>query len=263
MAAIGIPYMPLEFERLWNEYVPQHLLPRLHGFELMMAPYAIAHMKIGLKLAGTGYRFRTEERARVYLTNSLEPPTDDKKQREFAEWAPALAHQAKAVNAVKRHGRFTVVIGNPPYSKSSQNQGIWIEELMEDYKRTVRAAETQIQALSDDYSKFLRLGHFNLQQAEVGILGFITNNGYLDGPLFRDMRHSMMTSFEAIRIVNLHGDSRKQFTPPDGMADENVFDIQQGVAISIFWSTQQSSTVSEVRYSEMWGSREERYPSST
>jgi predicted helicase len=243
----------------WNDYVPKHLLTRLHGYELMMAPYAIAHMKIGLKLYETGYRFGSNERVRIYLTNALEPASDDKKQREFAEWAPALAHEAQAVNAVKRHQRFTVVIGNPPYSKSSQNQGAWIEGLMEEYKRTVRTAETQIQALSDDYSKFLRLGQFTLEQCQVGILSFISNNGYLDGPLFRDMRSSMLAFFGGIRILNLHGDSRKQFSPPEGKGDENVFDIQQGVATSVFWKKRSLSATVNIAYAELWGSRQERY----
>ena len=106
----------------WNEYVPKHLLPRLHGFELMMAPYAIAHMKVGLKLYETGYRFASDERARIYLTNALEPASDDKAQREFEQWVPALAHEAMAVNRIKSHQRFTVVLGNPPYSGVSANR---------------------------------------------------------------------------------------------------------------------------------------------
>ncbi len=106
-------HMPLELEQLWNDYVPEHLLPRLHGYELMMAPYAIAHMKIGLKLHETGYRFGSEERVRVYLTNTLEPAPDSEGQLPGVDWAPALAHEAQAVNAMKRVQRFTVVIGNP------------------------------------------------------------------------------------------------------------------------------------------------------
>jgi len=130
---------------------------------------------------------------------------------------------------------------------------------MEDYKRTVRTAETQIQALSDDYSKFLRLGQFTLEQSQVGILSLITNNGYLDGPLFRDMRSSMLAFFEGIRILNLHGDSRKQFSPPEGKGDENVFDIQQGVATSVFWKRQTRSAKADIGYAEIWGNRQERY----
>jgi predicted helicase len=239
----------------WNDYVPTHLLPRLHAFELLMAPYAIAHMKIGLKLAETGYRFGTEERARIYLTNALEP---------WVRQLPligldALAHEASVVNEIKRHKRFTIVIGNPPYSKSSRTQNAWIDRIMEEYKRTVRAAETQIQALSDDYSKFLRLAHFTLESSKLGVLGYITNNSWLDGPLFRDMRSSMTGYFHCIRLLNLHGDSRKQFSPPEGKADENVFDIQQGVAVGILSRSHSLSHQSTVGYAELWGTREERY----
>ena len=250
-------HLPLEFEKLWNEYVPRYLLPRLYGFELMMAPYAIAHMKIGLKLYETSYRFNSDERVRVYLTNSLEPPHDFSDRFEFD--APALAHEARAVNAVKSNKHFTTIIGNPPYSKSSQNQGQWIDGIMEQYKRTVRKEETQIQALSDDYSKFFRFGHFTLEQSQAGILSFITNNSYLDGPLFRDMRCSMLGFFEGIQIVNLHGDSRKQFLPPEGKADENIFDIQQGVATCLFWRKRSPQCRAIIRYEEIWGTREERY----
>ena len=124
-----------KIEALWNDYVPSHLLPRLHGYELLMAPYAIAHLKIGLKLHETGYRFESEERARIYLTNALEPASDSKKQMEFMELIPALAHEAQAVNAIKRDQRVTVVIGNPPYAVTSSNFNPYINNLMGEYKR--------------------------------------------------------------------------------------------------------------------------------
>ena len=246
-----------DIPKLWNDYVPKHLLPRLHGYELMMAPYAIAHMKVGLKLYETGYTFGSDERARIYLTNALEQAHDF--SDTFEQMAPALAHEAQAVNDIKQDQRFTVVIGNPPYSKSSQNQGRWIVELMEDYKGTVRGAETQIQALSDDYAKFLRLGHFAIQQTDAGVLMLISNNGYIDGPIFRDLRASLLEDFGEIAIFNLHGDSRKIATPPDGMSDESVFDIQQGVAISSFLRKGKLDVSSRVRYADIWGTREQRY----
>jgi SOS-response transcriptional repressor LexA len=246
-------------EELWNEYVPRHLLTRVHGYELLMAPYAIAHLKIGLKLYETGYRFGSDERARVYLTNALEPTQDFSGKLDFA--IPALAHEASAVNRVKRDVRFVVVLGNPPYSKSSQNQGRWIVGLMEEYKRTVRSEETQIQALSDDYSKFLRFAQFAVESAGFGIVSYITNNSWLDGPLFRDMRSSMASFFHGVRILNLHGDSRKRFAPPDGQADENVFDIQQGVAINSLSRSPQPDSERRTWYEELWGTRDERYAS--
>jgi len=116
-----------QIQAAWNEYVPKHLLPRVYGYELMMAPYAIAHMKVGLKLFETGYRFGSDERVHIYLTNSLEPPSNATGQKEFDEWFPALAHEAKAVNAVKSKKRFTVVVGNPPYMFGG-NEGIGIAD---------------------------------------------------------------------------------------------------------------------------------------
>ena len=243
----------------WNEYVPKHLLPRLHGYELLMAPYAIAHLKIGLKLFETGYSFDSDERARIYLTNALEPSSDDKKQREFEEWAPALAHEAKAVNAIKSHQRFTVVIGNPPYNNRSENKTSWIMNLIEIYKKKVRLEETQIQALSDDYVKFLRLADWNVSRVGVGVIGMITNNGYLDGHIFRDLRDHFVQCYSSIRVINLHGDSRKKERAPDGSLDKNVFDIMQGVSILVLGKNTAQDAPASVLYDDVWGDREAKY----
>ena len=180
-------------QRLWNEYVPKHLLPRLHGYELLMAPYAIAHLKIGLKLFETGYRFESDERARVYLTNALEPPGDGQLTLDFL---PALAHEVEAVDKIKRGHRFTVVIGNPPYSKLSQNKGEWIDGLMERYKTTIKSGEIQRQALSNDYVKFVCFSSSILvEKSSTYVIGMITDNSYLDGPLFRDMRADLLATY--------------------------------------------------------------------
>jgi len=163
------------FEAYWNAYVPQHLLPRLYGYELMMAPYAIAHMKLGLKLGETGYRFGSDERARIYLTNALEPPQDFSDQ--FESMAPALAHEAKAVNAVKRQKRFTVVIGNPPYSKISSNLTPEMRSIVDRYRyvdgeRIKERGALQFEInLQDDYVKFCRLCEETVNAAHVGVLG--------------------------------------------------------------------------------------------
>jgi len=158
------PGLDFEFHDRWSEYVSDHLLPRLYGFELMMAPYAIAHMKIGLKLFETGYSFRSHERARIYLTNSLEPPQDFSDRFEFD--APALAHEAQAVNAVKRTMRFTVVIGNPPYSNFGQlNRIPFILDLLEDFKRDL--AERKL-TLDDDFIKFIRFGQLEIERTRGG-----------------------------------------------------------------------------------------------
>ena len=240
----------------WNAYVPKHLLPRLYGYELMMAPYAIAHMKIGLKLYETGYQFQSEERVRVYLTNALEPASDVAKQQQFEELAPALAHEAQAVNQVKRNQRFTVVIGNPPYSNYGQlNRIRFILSLLDEYKRGLDEKKINI---DDDFIKFTRFAHWSLAKTGVGCLGFITNNTYLDGVTHRQMRKSLMDDFETIRFVNLHGDSRKGEVCPDGGPDENVFDIQQGVAIGLFVRRDNSKSKS-VSYQDVCGLRGDKY----
>ncbi len=227
------------FEDYWNAYIPRALLPRLHAYELMMAPYAIAHMKIGLKLAETGYKFATEERARIYLTNALEPWQRQLKLPDFE----ALAHEAMAVNEIKRNKRFTVVIGNPPYSGHSSNDGEWIVHLLHgeggitgNYFMVDGAplGEKNPKWLNDDYVKFMRLSQWHISQTGYGANAFITNHGYLDNPTFRGMRQCLMQSFDDIYLLDLHGNSKKKEKTPNGGKDENVFDIQQGVAIGIF-----------------------------
>jgi len=250
------------FQTWWNQYVALSLLPRLHGYELMMAPYAIAHMKIGLKLHETGYRFGTTERARIYLTNSLEPPTDNKKQEEFAELAPALAHEALAVNEIKRHKRFTVVIGNPPYAGHSLNNQItWIVDKVHDYKRGIPELNKPAQAkwLQDDYVKFVRFAEVCIDQAGVGTVGYITNHSYLDNPTFRGMRNHLLGTFDSIRILDLHGNQKKKETAKDGSLDENVFDILQGVCVAL--ATRHSQVDSIVMFSELLGLRKLKYSS--
>ena len=244
----------------WNEYVPRHLLPRLYGYELMMAPYAIAHMKIGLKLWETGYRFGSDERVRVYLTNTLEPASDDSKQMAFAEWAPALALEAQAVNEVKRRQRFTVVVGNPPYSVSSANKGDYIDGLMECYKTAVRH-ERNIQPLSDDYIKFICFAHECIERNGHGIIGMITNHSYLSGLIHRGMREELMKTFDEIYVLNLHGNAIMGETAPDGSPDKNVFDIRQGVALSFFVKKQEKlgNSLACVQYVDLWGLRKGKY----
>ena len=193
----------------WNDYVPKHLLPRLHAFELMMAPYAIAHMKIGLKLAETGYRFGTEERARIYLTNALEP---------WVRQLPligleALAHEAAAVNEIKRHKRFTVVIGNPPYSYMSANLTSAAAALIEPFRYVdgqrirERSALSLERSLQDDFVKFFGLAlRLRRDTSSAFVLGFITNNSYMDSALHRGVRGEMMRLLNRIYLVNLFGD---------------------------------------------------------
>ena len=254
-----------DMEALWNEYVPRHLLPRLHGYELLMAPYAIAHLKISLKLYETGYRFGSEERAQIYLTNALEPAHDFTGLMEFA--IPALAHEAQAVNQVKDVQRFTVVIGNPPYSGHSANKGEWIRNLLRGSVGDGRVEsyfevdggplnERNPKWLNDDYVKFIRLAHWQIERTGRGVVGFITNHSYLDNPTFRGMRESLTTTFPVTFLLDLHGNAKKKERTPGGGKDENVFEIQQGVAIGLFVKPTQTG-LRPCSHSDLWGSREQ------
>lgn len=249
----------------WNDYVPKNLLPRLYGFELMMAPYSIAHMKIGLKLSETGYRFLSSERAQIYLTNTLEEAKEI--QPYFETMSPALAHEAKAANRVKEKTPITVIVGNPPYSGHSENTGDWIMNLLRG-KDTVTGEKTENyfevdgkslnernpKYLNDDYVKFIRYSDRRIEKTNFGVLGFITNHGYLDNPTFRGLRQSLMSSFDNIYLVDLHGNSKRKERAPDGSNDENVFDIQQGVSIGILTRNKQSGK--SVRHAHLFGLRE-------
>lgn len=246
----------------WNAYVPDHLLPRLHGYELMMAPYAIAHMKIGLKLHETGYRFGSVERVRVYLTNALEPASDERQQLAFAGWTPALAHEAQAVNAIKRWQRFTVVVGNPPYAYASANVGAWVSQLVAEYSRVdgILIDERNPRGLQDDYVKFFGLAQYLIESAGAGVLGFITNHGYLSNPTFRGMRQSLVKSFSSLYTYDLHGNAKREERALDGSKDENVFDIMQGVAISLgFRKRWNIADQGRVFRADVFGSRMKKY----
>ena len=254
-----------KIQELWNEYVPKHLLPRLHGYELLMAPYAIAHLKIGLKLFETGYRFESDERAQVYLTNALEPPGEGQLTLDFL---PALAHEAEAVNEIKRKRRFTAVIGNPPYSGLSSNMGPWIDGLLKGRlpDGTATASYYHVDGkplgerkvwLQDDYVKFIRLSQWLLDGTGAGVHAYISNHGYLDNPTFRGMRWSLMQSFRRIHVLDLHGNLKKKEAPPAGGRDVNVFDIQQGVAIGLFTKAAAANRCSF--HADLWGEREQKY----
>ena len=213
---------------IWSGYVEDHLIPRLNGFEILMASYAMAHLKLDLLLTELGYRPTKQQRLKVFLTNSLEehhPDTDTL----FATW---LASEANEANKVKRDTPVMVVLGNPPYSVSSSNKGEWINSLMDDYKRDLN--ERNIQPLSDDYIKFIRYGQHYIEKNGEGVLAYISNNSFIDGNIHRQMRKSLLETFDKVYILDLHGSSKKEEKSPDGSKDENVFDIMQGVSINIF-----------------------------
>ena len=241
----------------WQNYVEEHLLPRLNGFEFMMAPYAVAHLKLDMVLAQTGYKARQDKRLRIFLTNSLEE-CDHDTGTLFAQW---LAQEANEANLVKRDTPVMVMIGNPPYSVSSSNKSAWIQELSETYKKNLN--EKNIQPLSDDYIKFIRLGHYYVEKNGEGILAYISNNSFIDGIIHRQMRKALMETFDEIYILDLHGNTRKKETVLDGGKDENVFDIMQGVSISIFVKKKccpkVEDSLAKVYHYELFGKRFEKY----
>ncbi|MCA1623871.1 MAG: hypothetical protein LC778_08725 [Acidobacteria bacterium] len=253
-----------EIRELWNDYVPRHLLPRLYGFELMMAPYSIAHMKIGLKLRETGYSFLSSERARIYLTNTLEEPKDF--SGYFAQMAPALAHEAAEANTIKRYTPITVVIGNPPYSVLTANLSDESKRLVDDYRnvdgepikeRSMLRLEMHLQ---DDYVKFVRFSQVMINKAGSGVMGLITNNGYFDSLTLRGMRFSLLQTFAQMRLVNLHGSSLRKTEESRQANDQNVFDIEQGVAMT--FGVRLNGYIRQDRsviYSYLLGQRDDKY----
>ena len=219
----------------WSSYVEEDLLPRLHGFELLMASYAMCHMKLDMQLTESGYRpSANPPRLSVWLTNALEPAEREVKDLFFQQ----LADEARGASAVKRQTPIMCVIGNPPYSGESVNKGDHIMGLMEAYKKepggTEKLKERNPKWINDDYVKFIRMSEDLIaKNPSGGVLGFITNHGYLDNPTFRGMRWHLLKTFDKIWVLDLHGNSKKKEVSPDGSPDKNVFDIQQGVALII------------------------------
>ncbi|MEG4029940.1 MULTISPECIES: type ISP restriction/modification enzyme [unclassified Microcoleus] len=241
----------------WNQYVQENLLNRLFGFELLMAPYAIAHLKLGLQLQNLGYEFSSKQRLGVYLTNTL----DEALKKSEVLFAQFVAQEANEASAIKRDVPVMVVLGNPPYSGHSANKSEWIAGLVKDYYYVdgVPLKERNSKWLQDDYVKFIRFGQWRVSQTGFGVLAFVTNHGYLDNPTFRGMRQNLMQTFTDIYVLDLHGNSKKKEVSPDGSPDQNVFDIQQGVSIGIFIKEPGKSTPAKVHHAELWGSRTNKY----
>lgn len=247
---------------MWQGYVNDHLLPRLHGFELLMASYAVAHLKLDMLLQQTGFNHaENSRRLKIYLTNSLEEVHPD----TGTLWAQWLSDEASAANRIKRDCPVMVMIGNPPYSGESQNKGEWIMRLLEDYKKEpggkMRLNERNPKWINDDYVKFIRLAQNYVERNKCGIIGFINPHGFLDNPTFRGMRWNLLSTFDKIYTINLHGNYKKKEVCPDGSPDENVFDIQQGVSINLFIKTgeKKASELGKVYYYDLYGEREEKY----
>ena len=237
----------------WGSYVEQHLLPRLNGFELMMASYTIAHLKLNMVLRETGFTQQSDRRLRIYLTNSLEEHNAD----TGTLFSAAISQESNEASHIKRDCPVMVMIGNPPYSVSSSNNSDYILRLLNDYKKNLN--ERNIQPLSDDYIKFIRLGQEFISKTGEGILAFICNNTFLDGIIHRQMRKELMQKFDEIYILDLHGNSRKKETAPDGSKDENVFDIMPGVSINFFVKKPHNTESCKVYHCDLFGNREHKY----
>jgi predicted helicase len=243
---------------IWSKYVEDDLIPRINGFELLMASYAMAHLKLDMLLTDTGYVPTKDQRLKVFLTNSLEEPHSD----SGTLWGNILSDEADQANEVKRDSPIMCVIGNPPYSGISSNNSKWISKLIEDYKYVdgVHFNERK-HWLNDDYVKFLRYGQHYIEKNGQGILAFINPHGFLDNPTFRGMRWNLLKTYDKIYTIDLHGNSNKKEICPDGSADINVFDIQQGVSINIFVKTgkKKPNELGQVFHFDLFGKREFKY----
>ena len=234
---------------MWSQYVEQDLIPRLHGFELLMASYAMCHMKLDMILTELGYTpTALPPRLSVYLTNSLEEGEAANQTLPFAQW---LSNEVKQANTIKRDMPIMCVIGNPPYNASSKNNNPWIARKMDDYKRGLGDRKVNV---NDDYMKFIRLAEDLIERNGSGVVAMITNNSFLDGTTQRQMRAHLLSTFDEIDVFNLHGDIRAQQAHPH---DENMFDITQGVAITIMKRTR-TEKVPVVRYTDLIGRRAEK-----
>ncbi len=259
---------------IWSNYIETHLLPRLNGFELLMASYAMAHLQMDLLLTETGYKpsdkfpssggvpsGRGGQRLRIYLTNSLEESHPDTGTL-FANW---LSSEANEANFIKRDSPVMCIIGNPPYSGESSNKGDWIMKLMEDYKKEPggkeKLKERNPKWINDDYVKFLRYGQHFIEKNGSGILAFINPHGFLDNPTFRGMRWNLLKTYDKIYTIDLHGNSKKKEVSPDGTADVNVFDIMQGVSINLFIKTgnKKPTELGKVFHYDLYGKRDFKY----
>ena len=246
---------------IWSNYIETHLLPRLNGFELLMASYAMAHLQMDLLLTETGYKPTKDQRFRIYLTNSLEESHPDTGTL-FANW---LSSEANEANFIKRDSPVMCIVGNPPYNAESSNKGEWIVKLMQDYKKEPggkeKLKEQNSKAINDDYVKFLRYGQHFIEKNGSGVLAFINPHGFLDAPTFRGMRWNLLKTYDKIYTIDLHGNSTKKEVSPDGSVDVNVFDIMQGVSINLFVKTgnKKSNELGKVFHYDLYGKRDLKY----
>ncbi|NOX71406.1 MAG: DNA methyltransferase, partial [Candidatus Micrarchaeota archaeon] len=251
-----------------KEKIENHLLKHFYGFEILITPYVISHLKLTDILQSWNYRFKENDRIQVYLTNTLEPS----EVHGLMPFLREITEESKTANRIKLKKPILVVMGNPPYSGMSANKGKWIDDLLK--KGYTRAdgskddgyymvdgkplKERNPKWLQDDYVKFIRFAQWKIDESGEGVVGFITNHSYLDNPTFRGMRESLLQSFDRIYILNLHGNALKKEKCPDGSKDENVFDIKQGVAITLFIKNNNFKG-KKILYADLYGLREDKY----
>jgi len=247
-----------------HHWIKKHILQDFYAFELMMAPYAIGHLKIGFILDELNYNLADDERFKLYLTNTLEM---EEIEQIAIPGLSSLSEESHLAGKVKKEQSILVILGNPPYSGISSNVNDWTEKLLKEdidgcqsyYKVDGEPlGEKNPKWLQDDYVKFLRFAQWKIQKSGFGIVGMITNHGYLDNPTFRGMRQSLIKTFNEIYIIDLHGNSLKKEKTPDGGKDENVFDIRQGVAIALFVKNKEKKE-SFVYHADLYGLRQEKY----
>lgn len=239
----------------WNDYVVDRLLPRLHGFELMPAAAAVAQVAVAAQLLATGFDFRRPGRIHVTIKDTLADPGLGPGQ----ESSPRDASCSPV----------TVVLGNPPYSALSTNRGEWIVALLKGKTPGGIAAANYFQVdgqplgerkqwLHDDYVKFLRYAHWRIEVSDCGIVGLVTNHGYLDNATFRGVRQQLMRTFTKISVLDLHGSHKNQERSPTGGSDENLFPIEQGVALGLFCRPPGPAGDGEIKHGELWGTRRDK-----
>jgi len=266
--AAAIHLAAKEFVKKYGEgglhyWIKKHILQDFYAFELMMAPYAIGHLKIGFILDELGYSLADEERFKLYLTNTLE--MEEIKQISIPG-VSSLSEESHLAGKVKKEQPILVILGNPPYSGISSNVNDWTEKLLKEdidgcqsyYKVDGEPLGEKKLWLQDDYVKFLRFAQWKIHKSGFGIVGMVTNHSYLDNPTFRGMRQSLMKTFDKIYILDLHGNSLKKEKTPDGGKDENVFDIRQGVAIALFVKNKEKKE-SLIYHADLYGLRQEKY----
>ncbi len=266
-------------EGLWPQYVNQDLIPRLNGFEILMASYAMAHLKLDLLLQDTGYIHTskfvtqrdglfakegagyTQDRFNIFLTNTLEPGIKEVPNLFMNQW---LTTESQEANRIKTQTPVMVVLGNPPYSGISANKGKYILDLLKDYKKEPggrQKLQERKHWLNDDYVKFIRFAQHMVEKTDEGVVAYINPHGFLDNPTFRGMRWHLLKTFDKIYTIDLHGNAKKKETTPEGGKDDNVFDIQQGVSINLLVKTgkKKKSELGQIYHYDLYGRRKDKY----